>query len=76
LLLNILSVFLTQTCIKEMLESAIYINVHTSLNSDGEVCGRINRLVREGYTVSANGAQEAPVLLTNANGGAVFGMSR
>jgi hypothetical protein len=67
---------LTDALIKELLESAIYINVHTAANPNGEVRGQINRLAREGYTVNMTGDQEVPGVSAPANGGGIVTISR
>jgi hypothetical protein len=67
---------LTQVLITELLESGVYINVHTAANPNGELRGQINRVAREGYSIIMNGAQEVPAVSTMASGGGIITVSR
>lgn len=67
---------LTQSLIIELLESNIYINVHTAANPNGELRGQVNRVAREGYSVNLSGDQEVPGVSTSANGGGIVTISR
>jgi hypothetical protein len=67
---------LTQSLIIELLESNIYLNVHTAANPNGEIRAQINRVAREGYSVNLSGDQEVPGVSTPASGGGIITISR
>lgn len=67
---------LTDELIDGLLESGVYINIHTMSNMNGEIRGQLNRVAREGYTVRMDGAQEVPAVTTAANGGGIITISR
>ena len=67
---------LTDELIHELLESGVYINIHTSMNMNGELRGQINRVAREGYTIRMDGSQEVPAVTTGANGGGIVTIAR
>lgn len=67
---------LTDELIIELLESGIYLNVHTTAYPNGEIRAQINRVAREGYSVNLSGDQEVPGVSTNANGGGIVTISR
>ncbi len=67
---------LTPSLIIELLESNIYLNVHTAANMNGEIRAQINRVAREGYTVNLSGDQEVPAISTMASGGGIVTISR
>ena len=53
---------------RNMLEGNVYLNVHTTLNPDGEVRDQVRRYHYEGYTYSMDGGQEEPGVTTNGAG--------
>lgn len=67
---------LADTFIHHMLEGSIYLNVHTTANPNGEVRGQVYRTFREGYTFHINGAQEVPMVNSNASGTGMVSVSR
>lgn len=67
---------LTDALIVELLESGIYLNVHTAANPNGEIRAQINRVAREGYSVDLTGAQEVPSVTTSASGGGIVTINR
>lgn len=67
---------LTPVLMNKFLKGDIYANIHTTLHPDGEVRGQIYRLVRQGYTISLNGAQETPPVTTTARGSGIVSIDR
>lgn len=67
---------LADTFISDMLSGAVYLNVHTSANPNGEVRGQVYRTFREGYTYHLNGAQEAPQVSTMTSGTGMVSIDR
>lgn len=67
---------LTDELIHELLESAVYINVHTADNANGEVRGQVNRVAREGYTIRMDGSQEVPAVVSDGTGGGIATINR
>lgn len=67
---------LQDTFIHHLLEGSIYLNVHTTANPNGEVRGQVYRTFREGYTYHLNGAQEVPMVTTNASGTGMVSVDR
>jgi hypothetical protein len=67
---------LTPELFGEMLEGAIYINLHTAGFPNGEIRGQVYRLIREGYTVYLNGDQEIPAVSTIAKGAGIVSIDR
>lgn len=67
---------LTDALIVELLESGIYLNVHTAANPNGEIRAQLNRVAREGYSVDLTGDQEVPAVTTDASGGGIVTISR
>ncbi|MBL7951891.1 MAG: CHRD domain-containing protein [Flavobacteriales bacterium] len=60
----------------EMLEGNLYLNVHTTLNPDGEIRGQVYRYMREGYTMAPDGSQQVPVAATSAVGAGIVSIDR
>ena len=67
---------LTDAVIIELLESGIYLNVHTVAFPDGEIRAQVNRVAREGYSVNLTGDQQVPGVATSASGGGIVTISR
>lgn len=67
---------LTDSFVRHMLTGSIYLNVHTSANANGEVRGQVYRTFREGYTYHLNGAQEAPMVMSDAFGTGMVSIDR
>lgn len=67
---------LTDTFIRDLLSGAVYLNVHTTLNPNGEVRGQVYRTFREGYTYHLNGAQEVPEVMSTASGTGMVSIDR
>ena len=67
---------LTTTLINNFLRGAIYMNLHTAANPNGEIRGQVYRLAREGYTYAMNGAQETPMVTTSAAGSGIVSIDR
>lgn len=67
---------LTQDFISDMLSGAIYLNLHTANNPNGEIRGQVYRLLREGYTLSIDGMQEVPSVSTTAMGSGMVSIDR
>ncbi len=62
--------------INDLLKGEIYINIHTAANPGGEIRGQVYRLLREGYTIELNGAQEVPSVSTTASGVGMISVDR
>ncbi|MBR9861607.1 CHRD domain-containing protein [bacterium] len=67
---------ITHDLVEAMLGGAIYINVHTTLNPNGETRGQIYRTAREGYTFNLTGLQEVPSTITNGYGVGIVSIDR
>lgn len=67
---------LTPTLINSFLRGDLYLNIHTAANPGGEIRGQVYRLAREGYTISLDGAQEFPSVVTNATGSGIVSIDR
>lgn len=67
---------LADTFLEDMLSGAIYLNIHTTMNPNGEVRGQVYRTFREGYTYHLNGAQEVPEVSSNASGTGMVSIDR
>lgn len=62
--------------VTEMLKGSVYVNVHTSMNPNGETRGQVYRLAREGYTFNLTGANETHTALTNGFGVGITSIDR
>ncbi|MEO8068797.1 MAG: CHRD domain-containing protein [Flavobacteriales bacterium] len=60
----------------ELLEGNLYINVHTTANPNGEIRGQVYRYMREGYTIALDGAQQVPMVTTDASGAGIVSVDR
>lgn len=67
---------LADTFISDMLSGAIYLNIHTTANPNGEIRGQVYRTFREGYTYHINGAQEVPQVTSAASGTGMVSIDR
>lgn len=67
---------LSQANAIEMLEGNLYINVHTTMNPNGEIRGQVYRYIREGYTIALDGAQEVPANSSTATGAGIVSVDR
>jgi hypothetical protein len=67
---------LTTTLINNMLKGLTYVNIHTAANPNGEVRGQIWRVMREGYSISMDGTQQNPVVVTQASGAGIVSVNR
>lgn len=67
---------LTNTLVNKFLTGDIYLNLHTTANSNGEIRGQVYRLAREGYTFSLDGSQEVPAVSTSAMGSGLVSIDR
>lgn len=59
-----------------LLRGEAYINIHTMLNAAGEIRGQMYRAAREGYTLSLDGGQEVPAVMTNGQGTGMVSIDR
>lgn len=67
---------LSDSLMNYLLEGNIYLNVHTAANPAGEVRGQVYKTFREGYTYHINGAQEVPMVNSNASGTGMVSIDR
>jgi hypothetical protein len=67
---------ITQMLIDEMLEGNVYINLHTTLNPNGEIRGQVLRYAREGYSININGSQLVPATNSTALGSGIVSIDR
>tara|TARA_R110000850_G_scaffold45090_3_gene114171 strand:+ start:767 stop:2614 length:1848 start_codon:yes stop_codon:yes gene_type:complete len=67
---------LTPQLVHDMLSGAIYVNIHTAANPNGEVRGQVYRLAREGYSANLEGKQEVPAVTTTASGNGIVTIDR
>ncbi len=67
---------LTDELINDFLSGALYFNLHTAANANGEIRGQIYRLAREGYVMSLDGMQEVPSVSTTASGSGMVSIDR
>jgi Cu/Zn superoxide dismutase len=65
---------LTTAFISTLLAGHNYINLHTTTNPSGEIRGQVIRNAREGYTISMDGRQEVPAVVSTATGGGFVSM--
>lgn len=62
--------------INSLLSGNQYINVHTAANPGGEIRGQVWRVLREGYTISMDGAQQNPAVTSSAAGSGIVSIDR
>lgn len=62
--------------INEMLIGDAYINVHSTMNPNGEIGGNIYRFAREGFLINMDGNQEVPAISVNGTGGGMVSIDR
>lgn len=67
---------LSDTFLHGLLDGSIYLNIHTTVNANGEIRGQVYRTFREGYTYHLNGAQEVPMVNSNASGTGMVSIDR
>ena len=75
-LVTSVSSLFTSSMLKAALTGNVYINIHTTLNPAGETRGQLTRLAREGYTVSLDGGQEVPSVISSAQGAGIVSIDR
>lgn len=73
---KIVGASLTNDFVKKLLRGDLYINLHTTLNANGEIRGQVYRVARQGYTINLDGAQETPPVTTNAKGTGIVSIDR
>ena len=68
---------LTAALVTQLEAGALYVNVHTSLNTGGEIRGQIQLVLsgNKGYTAKLDGGQETPAVTTPAVGTAGFSLN-
>ncbi len=66
----------TTSFVNSMLSGGVYLNVHTAANPGGEIRGQVNRVMREGFTFSMNGAQEVPSVSSAGQGSGMVSINR
>jgi Cu/Zn superoxide dismutase len=59
---------LTDSLIIALLNGELYVNIHTSANSSGEIRGQVYVSGGSGFTAKLDGNQEVPPVTTNAKG--------
>ncbi|GCD79912.1 CHRD domain-containing protein [Schleiferia thermophila] len=67
---------LSNAFINQLLVGDIYINIHTAAHPSGEIRGQVYRVAREGYTISLDGMQEVPPVMTSAFGTGIVSIDR
>lgn len=70
---NVISGVITGTDINPafvnlLLSGDLYLNIHTTLNPNGEIRGQVFRYLREGYTVELDASQETATVGSSARG--------
>ena len=70
--LRITAPVLTPATVNLLLNTGLNLVLTTAANPNGEIRGQVIRLVREGYTLALNGAQERPNPVTTAGYGVGF----
>jgi len=63
---------LTEALVKELLSGKIYVNIHSSTNTGGEIRGQVLVDYGVGLSANLNGAQENPPVTTAATGTGSF----
>lgn len=66
---------LTPTLIRQLLDSSLYVNVHTAAHPAGEIRGQILPETDQGFSLKLNGAQEVPPNLSTGTGLGFFQLS-
>lgn len=56
------------TFVNLLLSGELYLNIHTTLNPNGEIRGQVFRYLREGYTFDLDAAQETANVSSSARG--------
>ncbi len=59
---------LTDLLLNELLKGRLYVNVHTSANTAGEIRGQVLLTSAVGFTAKLEGSQENPPVTTSASG--------
>jgi len=67
---------ISDSLINFMNEGSTYVNVHTTLNPNGEIRGQVYRSFREGYTFHIDGNQEVPSTNSAAYGTGMVSIDR
>ena len=67
---------LTPALISALVKDSIYANFHTAANAGGEIRGQVLSVLRTGLVGNLCGAQEVPIVSTNASGAAYVSVSR
>lgn len=78
---NVISGYLTgvdlqDSFVHRLNEGAIYINIHTAANPNGEIRAQLYKTFREGYTFKITGDQEVPAVSTMAEGSGMVSIDR
>jgi hypothetical protein len=73
---KIFSPQLTTAFYDKLLRGDLYLNIHTTANPNGEIRGQVYRLARQGYTMSLDGFQQNPPVVTQAKGTGVISVDR
>ena len=62
--------------LSELFKGNLYLNIHNSINPNGEIRGQVYRLLREGYIGVIEGSQEVPPVASAARGTLVASVDR
>jgi hypothetical protein len=66
----------TTSFVNSMLSGGVYLNIHTSVNPNGEIRGQVYRVMREGFTFSMDGTQQVPTVSTAGKGSGMVSINR